>query len=72
MLGDNIFYGHDLYLQLRRAVAKEEGATIFAYHVQDPERYGVVAFDAADRVSSLEEKPAHPKSNYAVTGLVFL
>ncbi len=71
VLGDNIFYGHDLYLQLRRAVAKEEGATIFAYHVQDPERYGVVAFDAANRVSSLEEKPAHPKSNYAVTGLYF-
>jgi glucose-1-phosphate thymidylyltransferase len=71
VLGDNIFYGHDLYLQLRRAVAKEEGATIFAYHVQDPERYGVVAFDAANRVSSLEEKPADPKSNYAVTGLYF-
>ena len=71
VLGDNIFYGHDLYLQLRRAVAKEEGATIFAYHVQDPERYGVVAFDAANRVSSLEEKPTNPKSNYAVTGLYF-
>ena len=71
VLGDNIFYGHELYLQLRRAVAKEEGATIFAYHVQDPERYGVVAFDAANRVSSLEEKPTHPKSNYAVTGLYF-
>lgn len=71
VLGDNIFYGHDLYLQLRRAMAKEEGATIFAYHVQDPERYGVVAFDAANRVSSLEEKPANPKSNYAVTGLYF-
>ena len=61
VLGDNIFYGHDLYLQLRRAVAKEEGATIFAYHVQDPERYGVVAFDAANRVSSLEEKPVQSK-----------
>jgi glucose-1-phosphate thymidylyltransferase len=71
VLGDNIFYGHDLYLQLHRAAAKEEGATIFAYHVQDPERYGVVAFDAANRVSSLEEKPVHPKSNYAVTGLYF-
>jgi glucose-1-phosphate thymidylyltransferase len=71
VLGDNIFYGHELYLQLRRAVAKEEGATIFAYHVQDPERYGVVAFDAANRVSSLEEKPTNPKSNYAVTGLYF-
>ncbi|PTR15109.1 glucose-1-phosphate thymidylyltransferase [Nitrosospira sp. Nsp2] len=71
VLGDNIFYGHDLHLQLRRAMEKQSGATIFAYHVQDPERYGVVAFDAASRVSSLEEKPAHPKSNYAVTGLYF-
>ncbi len=71
VLGDNIFYGHDLHLQLRRAMAKGEGATIFAYHVQDPERYGVVAFDGRDRVTSLEEKPAKPKSNYAVTGLYF-
>jgi glucose-1-phosphate thymidylyltransferase len=71
VLGDNIFYGHDLYLQLRRATAKREGATIFAYHVQDPERYGVVAFDNRERVTSLEEKPARPKSNYAVTGLYF-
>jgi glucose-1-phosphate thymidylyltransferase len=71
VLGDNIFYGHDLYMQLRRATAKREGATIFAYHVQDPERYGVVAFDSHDRVTSLEEKPAKPKSNYAVTGLYF-
>jgi glucose-1-phosphate thymidylyltransferase len=71
VLGDNIFYGHDLHLQLRRAMEKQGGATIFAYHVQDPERYGVVAFDAANRVSSLEEKPVHPKSNYAVTGLYF-
>jgi glucose-1-phosphate thymidylyltransferase len=71
VLGDNIFYGHDLHLQLRRAAVKQEGATIFAYHVQDPERYGVVAFDGANRVSSLEEKPAQPKSNYAVTGLYF-
>jgi glucose-1-phosphate thymidylyltransferase len=71
VLGDNIFYGHDLHLQLRRAMAKGEGATIFAYHVQDPERYGVVAFDSRDRVTSLEEKPARPKSNYAVTGLYF-
>jgi glucose-1-phosphate thymidylyltransferase len=71
VLGDNIFYGHDLHLQLRRAMEKQEGATIFAYHVQDPERYGVVAFDDTNRVSSLEEKPAHPKSNYAVTGLYF-
>jgi glucose-1-phosphate thymidylyltransferase len=71
VLGDNIFYGHDLHLQLRRAMAKGEGATIFAYHVQDPERYGVVEFDGRDRVTSLEEKPARPKSNYAVTGLYF-
>jgi glucose-1-phosphate thymidylyltransferase len=71
VLGDNIFYGHDLHLQLRRAIEKQDGATIFAYHVQDPQRYGVVAFDAANRVSSLEEKPVHPKSNYAVTGLYF-
>jgi glucose-1-phosphate thymidylyltransferase len=71
VLGDNIFYGHDLHLQLCRAAAKREGATIFAYHVQDPERYGVVAFDERDRVVSLEEKPAQPKSNYAVTGLYF-
>lgn len=71
VLGDNIFYGHDLHLQLRGAMTKQEGATIFAYHVQDPQRYGVVAFDGANRVSSLEEKPAQPKSNYAVTGLYF-
>ncbi|SEP35843.1 glucose-1-phosphate thymidylyltransferase RfbA [Nitrosovibrio sp. Nv6] len=71
VLGDNIFYGHDLHLQLRRAMEKGDGATIFAYHVQDPERYGVVAFDAHNRVSTLEEKPAQPKSNYAVTGLYF-
>lgn len=71
VLGDNIFYGHDLHVQLQRAISKPEGATIFAYHVQDPERYGVVAFDAYNRVTSLEEKPAQPKSNYAVTGLYF-
>jgi glucose-1-phosphate thymidylyltransferase len=71
VLGDNIFYGHDLHLQLRRAMEKQDGATIFAYHVQDPERYGVVAFDGQDRAISLEEKPAQPKSNYAVTGLYF-
>jgi glucose-1-phosphate thymidylyltransferase len=71
VLGDNIFYGHDLHVQLGRAMARLEGATIFAYHVQDPERYGVVAFDSNDRVTSLEEKPAEPKSNYAVTGLYF-
>ena len=71
VLGDNIFYGHDLHLRLQRAMAKQEGATIFAYHVQDPERYGVVAFDSHNQVSSLEEKPIRPKSNYAVTGLYF-
>jgi glucose-1-phosphate thymidylyltransferase len=71
VLGDNIFYGHDLHVRLRRAMARQEGATIFAYHVQDPERYGVVAFDSNDQVTSLEEKPAEPKSNYAVTGLYF-
>jgi glucose-1-phosphate thymidylyltransferase len=71
VLGDNIFYGHDLHLQLQHAMERSEGATVFAYHVQDPQRYGVVAFDANHRVSSLEEKPAQPKSNYAVTGLYF-
>jgi glucose-1-phosphate thymidylyltransferase len=71
VLGDNIFYGHDLHLQLQHAMERSEGATVFAYHVQDPQRYGVVAFDANHRVSSLEEKPARPKSNYAVTGLYF-
>lgn len=71
VLGDNIFFGHDLSLKLRRANAQTEGATVFAYHVQDPERYGVVAFDAARRASSIEEKPRQPKSNYAVTGLYF-
>lgn len=71
VLGDNIFYGHDLHVQLRRAMARQGGATVFAYHVHDPHRYGVVAFDSDDRVTSLEEKPAQPKSNYAVTGLYF-
>lgn len=71
ILGDNIFYGHDLYLQLQRAVGQADGATVFAYHVQDPQRYGVVSFDAAGKATSLEEKPARPKSNYAVTGLYF-
>ncbi|WP_445371149.1 glucose-1-phosphate thymidylyltransferase RfbA [Methylomonas sp. HW2-6] len=71
VLGDNIFYGHDLYQQLRTANDRSSGATVFAYHVQDPERYGVVSFDAEGRALSLEEKPAQPKSHYAVTGLYF-
>lgn len=71
VLGDNIFYGHDLHVQLERADAQSEGATVFAYHVQDPERYGVVSFDAGGRATSLEEKPLRPKSSYAVTGLYF-
>lgn len=71
VLGDNIFYGHDLHMQLEQATARENGATVFAYHVQDPERYGVVAFDGDGRATSLEEKPLKPRSNYAVTGLYF-
>ncbi len=71
VLGDNIFYGHDFAPLLARADANERGATVFAYHVQDPERYGVVAFDAQGKASSIEEKPLEPKSNYAVTGLYF-
>ena len=71
VLGDNIFYGHDLVHQLQSAHASTDGATVFAYHVQDPERYGVVAFDAQRRALSIEEKPALPQSNYAVTGLYF-
>ncbi|MDB6172524.1 MAG: glucose-phosphate thymidylyltransferase [Chthoniobacteraceae bacterium] len=71
VLGDNIFHGHDLHVQLERADSRKEGATVFAYHVQDPERYGVVAFDARGLATSLEEKPAQPKSNHAVTGLYF-
>ncbi len=71
VLGDNIFYGHGLNDALQPAVARPKGATVFAYHVRDPERYGVVAFDASGRATSLEEKPAVPKSNWAVTGLYF-
>lgn len=71
VLGDNIFYGHDLQVLLQAANAQASGATVFAYHVQDPERYGVVAFDAQGRALSIEEKPQRPQSNYAVTGLYF-
>ena len=71
VLGDNIFYGHDLHRLLSEADAETSGATVFAYHVKDPERYGVVAFDATGRARSIEEKPVAPKSNYAVTGLYF-
>ena len=71
VLGDNIFYGHDLQPLLQRADAQRQGATVFAYHVQDPERYGVAEFDAQGKVLSLEEKPQQPKSSYAVTGLYF-
>ena len=71
VLGDNIFYGHDLVKQLKSANDRTAGSTVFAYHVHDPERYGVVDFDAQMRATSIEEKPAVPKSNYAVTGLYF-
>lgn len=71
VLGDNIFYGHDFHHLLKNAMARTEGATIFAYHVQDPERYGVIEFDQGGKVVSLEEKPWKPKSSYAVTGLYF-
>jgi glucose-1-phosphate thymidylyltransferase len=71
ILGDNIFYGHDLAAMLQRASARLEGATVFAYHVHDPQRYGVVAFDADRRAVDIAEKPDRPKSNYAVTGLYF-
>ncbi len=71
VLGDNIFYGHDFAPLLALADQRREGATVFAYHVRDPERYGVVAFDANGKASTIEEKPAQPKSNFAVTGLYF-
>jgi len=71
VLGDNIFYGHDLHTLLADADAQNSGATVFAYHVTDPERYGVVAFDKTGKATSIEEKPAQPQSNFAVTGLYF-
>ena len=71
ILGDNLFYGHDLPQLLMRADARQQGATVFAYHVQDPQRYGVVAFDAHGQALRIEEKPASPQSSYAVTGLYF-
>ena len=71
VLGDNIFYGHDLVKQLLSANEREDGATVFAYHVSDPERYGVVSFDEHKRAVHIEEKPKQPKSNFAVTGLYF-
>jgi glucose-1-phosphate thymidylyltransferase len=71
VLGDNIFYGHDFHVLLGSAMQRQQGASVFAYHVHDPERYGVVEFDTAGKAISLEEKPRQPKSNYAVTGLYF-
>src|SRR5262249_26824211 len=71
VLGDNVFYGHDLSVRLERAAKREEGATIFVYPVQDPERYGVIVFDKQGRAVGIEEKPSAPKSRFAVTGLYF-
>ena len=71
ILGDNIFYGHDFNELLSNAMKRDDGATVFAYHVQNPERYGVAEFDKSNKVFSLEEKPKHPKSNFVVTGLYF-
>ena len=71
VLGDNIFFGHQLVTLLKSAATQPSGATVFAYRVKDPERYGVVEMDASGRAVGLEEKPAHPKSSYAVTGLYF-
>lgn len=71
VLGDNIFYGHDFHHLLNKAMGRTRGGSVFAYHVHDPERYGVAEFDATGKVLSIEEKPAHPRSNYAVTGLYF-
>ena len=71
ILGDNIFYGHDLTKLMQKANAQTDGASVFAYHVNDPGRYGVVAFDERQRALSIEEKPDQPKSNYAVCGLYF-
>ncbi len=71
VLGDNLFYGHDFHELLGSAMQRTEGASVFAYHVQDPQRYGVAEFDASGKVLSLEEKPTQPKSSYAVTGLYF-
>jgi glucose-1-phosphate thymidylyltransferase len=71
VLGDNIFYGHDFYDLLKNAMMRQDGATVFAYHVKDPQRYGVLEFQKSGEVISIEEKPPYPKSNYAITGLYF-